>query len=325
MKIISLLLLLLLQPLHAQESAEKPRCLLLYSYHVGYAWNDGVDEGATRTLADHCTIRRFYLDSKRNPDPKTIRSKVDEVMGVVMAWQPDVMIAVDDNASKYVVAPYFKGSDTPVVFCGVNWTAESYGYPYRNVTGMVEVAPIDALLEQTAEAMRPLLQERSFNQIKAHFIDADRLSARKIFAYFKRAFDQRGITLEPHFVDDFDAWKSAYQHAQRDDLILLINHAGIEDWDQQAAQQFVEQEGKTFSVTNHDWMRSLVAMTVAKVPQEQGEWAAAAAIKILQGSPISGIPITRNRQMIRFINPRLLSRVGVSLPQSLLDGARVVR
>ncbi|MBT3473846.1 MAG: hypothetical protein HN454_13600, partial [Gammaproteobacteria bacterium] len=100
MKIISLLLLLLLQPLHAQESAEKPRCLLLYSYHVGYAWNDGVDEGATRTLADQCTIRRFYLDSKRNPDPKTIRSKVDEVMGVVMAWQPDVMIAVDDNASK---------------------------------------------------------------------------------------------------------------------------------------------------------------------------------------------------------------------------------
>ncbi len=311
------------QPLLA-EAAEPPRCLLLYSYHVGYAWNDAVDRGASEVLGEQCEIRRFYMDSKRNPAPRAIRAKAEEVMGVVMEWEPDIIIAADDNASKYVVAPYLKGSRTPVVFCGVNWSVEGYGYPYINATGMVEVAPIDALLEQTEAAMSASLQGRPFRKIRTHFIDADRLSARKIYAWFKKAFDQRGMELIPHFVHTFEEWKLAYREAQQDDLVLLINHAGIEGWDRQQAEVFVAAEGKVFSASNHDWMKSLVALTVAKVPQEQGEWAATTVLKILNGTPISEIPIETNRRTVRFAHPRLLDGLGVTLPLSVSEGAASV-
>ncbi len=66
---------------------------------------------------------------------------------MIDSWQPDVVIASDDNASKYLIAPYYKGGDLPFVFCGLNWDASVYGFPAKNVTGMVEVAQIPQLLE----------------------------------------------------------------------------------------------------------------------------------------------------------------------------------
>ena len=35
---------------------------------------------------------------------------------------------------------FFDDADLPVVFCGVNWDAATYGYPFKNATGIVEVA-----------------------------------------------------------------------------------------------------------------------------------------------------------------------------------------
>ncbi|GAA4399110.1 hypothetical protein GCM10023187_10490 [Nibrella viscosa] len=63
---------------------------------------------------------------------------------------PDLVLASDDDAVREVVVPYLKHTATPVVFCGVNWSAEGYGLPVANVTGMLEVVPI----RETLETMR---------------------------------------------------------------------------------------------------------------------------------------------------------------------------
>ena len=57
------------------------------------------------------------------------------------------MIASDDNAQKYLVVPYLKGTQVPVIFNGVNWDASAYGFPTSNVTGMIEVELPDQLVE----------------------------------------------------------------------------------------------------------------------------------------------------------------------------------
>ncbi|MCP4577871.1 MAG: hypothetical protein GY846_16480 [Deltaproteobacteria bacterium] len=59
----------------------------------------------------------------------------------------DVVIAADDNASKYLIKPFYKDAGLPFVFCGVNWDASNYGFPYRNVTGMIEVAGAKELVK----------------------------------------------------------------------------------------------------------------------------------------------------------------------------------
>ncbi|HOL89685.1 MAG TPA: hypothetical protein PK965_10750, partial [Anaerohalosphaeraceae bacterium] len=65
---------------------------------------------------------------------------------VIETWKPDLVIAADDNASAYLIAPFYRNADLPFVFCGVNWDAGSYGFPCRNVTGMIEVDLVDSMV-----------------------------------------------------------------------------------------------------------------------------------------------------------------------------------
>ncbi|MEJ2660274.1 MAG: hypothetical protein P8Z73_06080, partial [Desulfobacteraceae bacterium] len=64
---------------------------------------------------------------------------------MIKEYNPDVVIASEDDASKYVVEPYFKNASIPFVFCGVNHSGDRYGYPYKNATGIIELDPIPKL------------------------------------------------------------------------------------------------------------------------------------------------------------------------------------
>ena len=172
------------------------RCLLVYSYHVGYPWNDAVDQGATEILQGECEIHRFYMDSKRNPDPQFIEKKARQAHAVIEQWKPDVVLAIDDNSSKYLVAPYLKDHAIPVVFAGVNWTVSEYGYPFSNVTGMIEVAPIAPLFLHAER----ILRSGSRQQLDVHVIDANRYSAYKEYDQIKSHFGGAEMQFHPHFV-----------------------------------------------------------------------------------------------------------------------------
>ncbi|WP_300465586.1 hypothetical protein [Desulfobacula sp.] len=66
---------------------------------------------------------------------------------VILSWKPDLVIVSEDNAAKCLVAPYFKDADLPFVFCGLNWDASVYGFPFKNVTGMIEVQLITQIID----------------------------------------------------------------------------------------------------------------------------------------------------------------------------------
>ena len=307
-----LLLVALLLSFGATGVEDGSRCLVVYSYHTGYAWNDAVDQALRRGLEGHCELRPFYMDSKRNPNPTYLQEKAAEVVALIESWSPDVVIAVDDNASKYVVVPHLKGRELPVVFCGLNGAAEEYGYPLSNTTGMMEVSPVEPLLLTATRIMN-----LSTSGMRAHLIDGDRLSAHKVHRSMQRVLAQWGGALEPHFVQNFEEWKAAYRASQSGDLVVLVNNAGIEGWDQKEAESFVRQYGATMSVSNNRWMRTLAALTFAKLPEEQGEWSAAAVKRILRGTPVSQIPLVTNRRWKSYASQSLVSRIGVKFPATL--------
>ncbi len=289
--------------------ADDPRCLLLYSYHSGYEWNDGIDHGATEVLEGQCKIRRFFLDSKRKRSPEEIQQKAEQALALIRLWQPDVVIAADDNASKYVVEPHLKGGDIPVLFCGVNWEAKRYGFPARNVTGMVEVSAIVPLIKVG-------IQVAASRRTEAHFIAADVVTEQKEFARFEREFAQRGIKLIPHLVEDFEQWKEAYLASQHQgELLVLSNNAGVRNWDQQAAERWVKQHNRAFTLTPNPWMSELSHLTMGKVAEEQGEWAAQKALAVLQGADVRSIAMTTNKQWKLNVNRALLEMGGFRLPR----------
>jgi hypothetical protein len=133
------------------ESGQKPagpllgrKILWVSSYHEGYEANDDIERGIRAALKDRAVqLQVLHMDTKRNDAEDFGRQAGLRALAMVKEFAPDVVIASDDNAQKYLVVPYLLHTGIPIVFCGVNWDASIYGYPTNNVTGMVEVDLIE--------------------------------------------------------------------------------------------------------------------------------------------------------------------------------------
>jgi len=56
--------------------------------------------------------------------------------------EPDVLIAVDDNAQKYAAKYFVNHPRIKIVFSGINGSVQPYGYDTaNNVTGILERNP----------------------------------------------------------------------------------------------------------------------------------------------------------------------------------------
>lgn len=287
---------------YASDYAGK-RVLYVNSYHLGYPGSDPIAEGIAAVL-DPLGIswRTLYMDTKRNPAEDFSRAAALRVRGEIAAMDPDVVIASDDNAAKYLIAPYYRDAGLPFVFCGVNWDAAVYGFPYRNVTGMVEVALVPEIL---AHLRRYAKGER------IGFIAGEHLSERKNLEHYRARF---GIRFERvYFAATFAQWQDAFLRLQDEvDMVTMTSHAGIGDWDQAAALAFVERHTRVPVGTEHEWEMPLALVGVLKDFREMGEWSARAALMILDGTPPTRIPIAANQRGRLMFNPRIAARLGIA-------------
>lgn len=289
------------------------KCLYVSSYHKGYDWSDGVEEGVRNTLAGKCSLRQIDMDTKRK---KTTDEKVEAanaVVDLIASWKPDVVITSDDNAAKYVIVPHFKDSSIPIVFSGINWTVEEYGFPYKNVTGIVEVAPIEPMLQKAVTLSKGT---------EAIYIGADTLTEEKNFSRISSDAERLGITLHKKLVSSFSQWLDAYNHAQRANFIVMGSNSGITGWDEDAAMAHAKKSSRKLTVTNHAWMMQVSTLGFTKIPQEHGEWAAEAGLAILDGIEPEQIPIVTNRKWELWMNNALIEKAKISVPLNLSRKAK---
>jgi ABC-type uncharacterized transport system substrate-binding protein len=253
------------------------------------------------------------MDTKRNTGVDFARRQGLEAKRLIETLKPDVVIAADDNASRFLVKPYFKDSPIPFVFCGVNWTVAEYGYPYRNVTGMIEVAPIKPLLSAIRDTLKSVKTAVYLSSdVETEYVDS---------RHYQDILAEEGITMQRVLVKKLADWKKAYAAAQSADFIILGNDAGIADWNQDEAARFALEHARKLTVSNYDWMVRYAMLAMTKIPFEQGEWSARVALQILGGTAPESIPITPNRRWDIYVNPALLTRAKIQLPAYLLRKA----
>jgi ABC-type uncharacterized transport system substrate-binding protein len=295
-------------------SAATKKCLFVSSFHRGYEHSDAIERGLRSVLKGKCEVRQFDMDTKRRPSEA--QQQALAAKAIIESWQPDIVITADDEAAKYLIQPYYKDHKLPFVFCGLNWTAKEYGFPYTNATGMIEVAPIVPMLERAKEIV-PTLR-------RAFYFGSDSLSEEKNLKRFQDAARQLGFTLDFSLVLTMDAWIEAYARAQEYDLVIVGNSEGIKDWDPKSARDAVLRSTRRLSITQHDWMMPWTLLGVTKVSEEQGEWAAKAALKILGGMSPAQIPIIPNNRRDIWINKDILAASHVRLPDGLLRKGKKV-
>ena len=294
------------------------RILYVDSYHEDNprtGWSAGITRGIESVLKplDHIELEVFRMDTKRHPSESNKVAKAQAALERIRQWNPDVVITSDDNAAKYLVEPYLKNSPLPVVFCGINWSASAYGFPCSNVTGMVEVQ----LIKQILSTLRPYA-----NGDRVAFLKGDDLSARKEATYMEKHF---GLELEQCLVIHYAEWEAAYVRLQDEvDMILLGDTASIADWDAEQAERVVKMFTRIPSGSWDVWMADYSLVTIATSPEEQGEWSARTALKILDGMPPGEIPLAQNKHAQIYLNMRLAKLLDIRFPMTLLNNAHLL-
>jgi len=301
------------------HTGPQPTLLYISSYHPGYASSDAITAGIYDVVADsRAHLDVFFMDTKRYPQPEAIAAKTEEALRIIRDIKPDVIIASDDNAVKFVVVEHFREGPIPCVFCGVNWTCEPYGLPTGNVTGMLEVLPV----RETVEALR-----QDYPDMKNLLVLSENtVSEQKNKAILGSIFSEVGLTTTYTLVETYNEWKAQFVKANREtDVIFIPTNGAIKDWDEADAKAFVLEHIRVPVFTCDDFMMNYAVFGLAKVAQEQGQWAARTALQILRGKSPSSIPVTRNRQTIAYVNMALAERIGWVPSEELIKRSRKVK
>ena len=320
--LVSLCLLFVPQTSQAEQvfpnSTKLPVCVYIASYAPGYAWQNRIERALTQTLQNQCQIKTFFMNSKKVLDNESLQKIGLNAVAFIESHSPDVVIVSDDNAVKYVLKEHYRNSQLPFVFCGVNSSGTPYGLPYKNTTGMVEKNPTEAILKLLF----------SINPSKTHvaFMTTSGTTANKDIHEFHQLVNKLGIASSAFQIRNEKEWRRLYKQLQEDpkvDIILFSNRAAFKTWDHSKNIEWIKQHNNKISITTQDWMMPYVAVGMNKIPEEQGHWAGAAAIEVLNGTPVSQISVVPNQQFQLWINPLFAKPFKEQLPENIFSQALV--
>jgi len=291
------------------------KILFVNSYHAGYAWSDGIEQGIHAVLDKTAVNLKFVrMDTKNHSDPQFRRQAGQLAKAEFDSFNPDVVIISDDNAAEYFVLPFLQKSSVPVLYTGINWSAASYNFDKTHIVGMLEVDPIDQMMNN----LRPFIKGDRVGYVT---IDSE-TETKTMTAYNERFFNG---SMKTYVVKTYQDFKDAFLKAQNEnDLVIMGNNAGAGDvWDDSDAIPFFTKNSKVPSGTINSWMTPYALLTVAKIPEEQGEWAARTALRILDGASLSSISSVENKRANLSLNLDIAQQVDVVFTPSMLRNATI--
>lgn len=295
----------------------KPRIFVLHSYDLDYSWVRDINEGLNRVLKNRpYNIRYFYMNTKRNPG-KEYKERIGEsVTQMIRDWNPDVLIAVDDDAQKFAAMHFVNDPKIRIVFTGVNAFTSDYGYDRAsNATGMLERLPFKAFKEVFLQ-MLPQTRRRVM-----HIADSSSTSM-----YIQKeveTLDWRPLILtETVLCETQDDWDRAVERANREADILFITHYHtIKDKNGVVIEprkiiQRTEPRLKIPAIGSWGfYVEDGGMMAVAVSPYEQGEVAARMALKIIEEkAPATSIPVQTSHLFLIYIREANLKRLNLEVP-----------
>lgn len=306
-KIISVVFVALIISCNPSKKPDhRDRIFVVNSYHPGYGSSDDVMDGISETLTGkNIELQSYFMDSKRKSTEKEILQSVQNALKEIKKFTPDVLIVSDDNAVKYLVKPHFNNTKIPVVFCGVNWSAEQYDLG-ENVTGMLEVLPLKEMLSEVIS---------NYPEAKKLVVLSENsLSEKNNKMLLEPLYENLGLDVEYSLTNDFDTWKTMFLKAnQFADLIYMPTNGAIHNWNDEEAKNLVEDNLTIPAVTCDDFMMPYCVFGLTKVAKEQGEWAAQTALEILNGKQPFDIRYTKNTQTKAWLNLHLAKKIAFKI------------
>lgn len=287
-----------------KKTDAKKKVLIVHSYHLEYAWVKAIQDGIVENLdKEKLEIQTIYMDTKRNPSEDFKKEAGKKALERVKSFKPDVIITSDDNAQKYFGMQVASEKLAPLVFCGVNASAEAYAYPGKEVSGILERPH----LKQTMEMLE------SLSDVKSYMVLTDDSPTSEGFIdYINSHADIKAQISTMVTTNDFEEWKKACTSLKEDALISYMYHTlnkepkEVMQWTTANLKKpslgffnFAIEDGVLFGKTESGY--------------EHGQMAAELAQDILSGKKASALPITTAEKGLILVNKKTAEAIGMDV------------
>lgn len=273
---------------------DKTKILVLHSYTPGYSWSDDINLGITRTFDNNEAVKSAYhymATKDASADQKRRAQKIAHRR--IADFQPDIILAIDDNANSLVAKDYVNRDDIDIVFAGVNGSVAPYGYEGApNVTGIYERKPVGALVE-----LIHILNRYDERASTALFLSDTSASAGHDAEHMQSADWGGDIVFKGHIAtDSFAEWKDIVRTLPADVDYLLIGgyrrlklaNGGGKATPEEVAAWTVRNSAKLVIGLNAFNSQDGVPLSVGVSPYEQGEVAAGLALSMMRTGQAAG-------------------------------------
>jgi ABC-type uncharacterized transport system substrate-binding protein len=310
----------------ASSALAQKKVLIVQSYHAEYDWTDGVSNAIIGIL-DRAGIqhRTFYMDTKRKSGLEWKEESGRAAEKEMLSYNPDVVIAVDDDPQEYLVKKYAGNEKFQFVFCGMNGELETYGYPAKNITGILERTYADQsvkLLSQIIPGVK-----------KAAFIADDSSTASLVIGQIQQKAKIAPLPIAlapPEQPATFEEWKKTVRKYDGDAsigafLIPLYHTVKKADGMSMTASDVMDWTVKnTRKPIVGLWPfgpKDGALCAVVVDPKEHGTVAGQMAVAITGGKKASDLPIVENKQGYVIINQKTAQDLGIQVPYEIFSAA----
>ena len=308
-----------------ENSAQK--VLVVHSYHPGYEWVSTISRGIKRVFEreKNIQVETFYMDTKSKTSEEWKEESGRQARELISIWDPDIVIAVDDNAQEYV-GKFYSGKARPkIVFCGVNNKPERYGYPSPNITGILERPHIKATLD---------LLSRFVPSVKTIAVISDNSpTSRGALEYIRdqlQKLDKKAIAYEMPVT--FAQWKAdiAFLQDKADALLIYMYHT-IKEKEQEksmASKEVMEWTISNSSIPVAGFFTFAIddgaLLGVVESGLEHGCEAAMVAMGLLKGKDIKQFPVKTAEKGIVMFNKKTADKLGIPVSDELMEQIDII-
>lgn len=307
----------------AAENEQVSHILYINSYHPGYSWGDGIEQGLRDSLKASGKEFRLsieYLDS-RHYSAVDWQDRLGNVIMQKYDHFPQDLVIVSDNAAFDFATKnrehFFP--NTPLVFCGYNNFRPELIAGLKNVTGVNEEVDIDSLVGM-ALSIQPETKTLAF------VLSESDLSSKSLAEKIQHV-------IVPKYRNRYDIvlFNDASLAQIREGLTLLPPNsilflAGINS-DMLGGRAILPEESARMilevspvpAYTLWDYHLGLGVLGGRVLTgYEQGKVAADLALQILNGSKASSLPVLMQSPVSNIFDYQVMKRFGIkvdSLPQ----------
>ena len=318
-------------------AAAGQRVFIVYSYHPDYFWHQDETRGIKESLSGmDIAFASYYLDSKKHQSRRWLDQQVKICLEKIKAFQPDVIITCDDNATK-TIGKIFYRQKIPVVFLGLNGDPETYGlvdagrrqFPGANITGILE----RHYYRDAAFLLQTILLANNLKITKLDIITDDSYTSSALLKFLRDADWQ--TLWERVFlpqVKTFSQYKKQIQSVnQPGHAAFIYNLESLKDavGKNVSGSEVLTWTRKHLSipaVAFHEYYlkKGAILCGVVVSGETQGHYAGLKVKQILGGVSAGKIPMDRPPKGAVVLNISVAQRLGLKIPLEILLSADIV-